>query len=475
MTHLLTLSRVARLTGVPRATLQRMAQAGTLATFDGAVAIDEVLRHFPDLRLEDDSEIRRVEAIKAAALTKPRDLPDPAALSARLAALAADLARLRVDADRHAEVAAWLPGRLADMVDSGAIDQAAADALIAWQRRQLAIEPAERARRERLIALEARIRIMSATVTLLPGGQTFDVDGRETLLEAGLRAGLSLAYGCSNGNCGDCRARLVEGEVVKVKPHDYMPTRQDKADNMVLTCAYSPVGDVTLEVGEPAEIPEQTLVARVRQVETLGPGRRALNLMTSRAERLRFRAGQRLTVAIGAVTRDIHVASCPCEERRIELHVTGDDEFAAAVAALKPNAPVTLTGPYGQFVLDEADTRPLLLIALGPGFGPVKGLIQHALALEQSPGITLMRQADAAGPYQQNLTRAYADSLEHFFCRPVTDGDWAQAFADLSELSGPLAAHRVYAAGPEAELAAVRQRALSAGLPETQWTQEAVA
>lgn len=454
-----------------------MALNGELSTFDGQVELTEVLRVFPDIALDDDTEIRRVEAIKAAALSKApaQDLPDAETLNARLKALARDHARAKVTAD-HLEMAqGWLAQRLDAMAEEGRLPPAAADELAAFLRREFVLNPDDRARRERLIAEESRLRIMSATVTILPKGRTFDIDGRETILEAGLRAGLPLAYGCSNGNCGDCRARVVAGEAIKIKPHDYVFTRQDKADNVILTCAYGAIGDLTLETGAPglADIPVQEVVAKVRGLEKLGPGALALNLMTARSDRLRFLAGQRVVATIGELSAELPVASCPCEERRIELHVLGDSAFARAAAALKPNAEVRINGPHGDFVLDDESTAPLLLVAVDAGFATIKSLLQHALALEQAPTIALLRQAGPSGAYQQNLTRSYAESLDHFFCRPV-DGDWAQALVELKPSVGDLAAHRVFAAGPAADLAKAKAALLAAGLPEDAWRAEIV-
>lgn len=458
--------------------LQRMAQDGVLSTFDGQMELSEVLRVFPDIALDDDTEIRRVEAIKAAATAKApaaQELPDAETLAARLKALSRDYANAKVTADHFDMATGWLQERIAAMADEGRLPAGAADELAGFIRREFVLNAEDRRRRERLIAEESRLRIMSATVTLMPKGRSFDIDGRETILEAGLRAGLPLAYGCSNGNCGDCRARVVSGEAVKLKPHDYVFTREDRADNVILTCAYGAVGDLTLETGSPGvgDIPVQDVTAKVRSVEKLGDGAIALNLVTARSERLRFLAGQRVIATIGGVSAELPVASCPCEERRIELHVLGDGAFARAAAALKPNAEVAINGPHGTFVLDDESPAPVLLIAVGAGFAPIKSLMQHALALEQAPTIALLRQAGSAGPYQQNLTRSYAESLDHFHCRPVT-GDWDAALADIAAATGPVARQMVYAAGPAGELDMVKARLVAAGMPESAWTAEIV-
>jgi CDP-4-dehydro-6-deoxyglucose reductase, E3 len=91
-----------------------------------------------------------------------------------------------------------------------------------WLKRELNAAPREAERAEALLAQESVMRIMSAQVTIQPSGHEFFVEGNDTLLEAALRAGIPLNYGCSNGNCGECKARLVSGQVRKVHPHDFV-------------------------------------------------------------------------------------------------------------------------------------------------------------------------------------------------------------------------------------------------------------
>lgn len=469
MTHRLPLSRVARMAGVSRAHIQELARSGALDSFDGTVTLSEVLRVFPDIVLENDSELRRLEAIKAAAAHKSPlhdELPDANVLAGRLEALGRDYARTKVGAGLHELAHAWLAGRLGDLADEGAIGQETAQALITGFRQQLAASPQDRARRERLIALESRMRVMSAQATLLPKGRQFPVEGRETFLEAGLRAGLDMPYGCSNGNCGDCRARLTHGEAARIRPHDFRLSEAEKAQGWILTCAYTAIGDVTLETAEPGIIPQQQITGKLRQAEPLGDSIIALHLVTSRSERLRFLAGQRVSAAIDGVSADFHVASCPCEERRIELHVRrGSGLFAERIeAGLKPNAEFVLNGPQGDFVLDEDSVRPVLLVAQGLGFAPVKSLLQHALALENAPEVLLIRLPGPCGAYQDNLLRSYASGLDNFRYVNAEQGELKDALAGLAP--GGLAGFDAYVAGPAEGLADIGRALAGAGLPE---------
>lgn len=481
MAHLIPLSRLARLVGQPRAALQKMAQRGELATFDGGVDLEEALRLFPDMHLDDEAEIRRVEEIKEKAVVKSSryELPHASVLHERLKGLGRDYAAAYTLNRHYERVHGWVVGRLAEAVEAKEVTPEFAAGFLSWFKRELAVPPGDLQRWELLLARERVMQLMSAHVRLLPKGQTFEIVGDETLLEAGLRAGMSLPYGCNNGSCGDCKCKVVKGEVVKVRPHDYTLSSAEKAQGYTLACAYAAVGDVSIEVPSfgLADIPLQTIKVRIRAIEELAPGRVALHLMTPRAERLRYLAGQWLELMIGGESRQAPAASCPCEERRIEVHVPRGrgEPFDRNLAALKVNDELTIRGPYGAFVLDDVSERPVLLVSSGPGYGPIKSVLQHALSLEHAPSISLYRLAGAESLYQENLLRSYAAALDHFHYMPFA-ADVAQdaALDEIVRATSGLPGHDVYAAGDEAFVAAARARCLAAGLPAAQWKSVAV-
>lgn len=473
MSGMVSLTRLARLVGLQRSTLQRMAQAGELETFDGHVTIAEVLRAFPDTRFDNDSELRRVEEIKDAALVKAAEkasLPDAGVLVGRLAALGRDYATLEAENRQFKIVYGRLTSRLRGLLQDQHVDKSVGDGLLAWLAQELSLQPGDANRRRQLVSQERLMRVMSAQVSVLPRGSSFEARGNETLLEAGLRAGLSFAYGCSNGNCGECKARVVEGEVTRVRPHDFALSSAEKARGVTLMCCYAPSGDVTIEaaIAGADEIPEQSLVARVRTIEPLGPDRLAIHLLTPRSERFRFLAGQHLHATIGSDTTAAAIASCPCEERRIEVHVGLGDASECARAAmrdLKVDDEVALRGPFGAFVLDEASARPLILIADGAGYAPIKSLMQHALSLDNAPSIALYRFADGNGLYQDNLPRSYASALDNFsYVALPADNGHAGGLAAIATRPD-LAASDVYCSGSAAFIAQIGSALAAAGLP----------
>ena len=65
-------------------------------------------------------------------------------------------------------------------------------------------------------------------------------------------------------------------------------------------------------------------------------------------------------------------------------------------------------------MLEDASTRPVIFLAFGVGFAPIKSLIQHAMSLDLAETMDLHWLEDGTGHYQNNLCRAWADALDNF-------------------------------------------------------------
>ena len=318
---------------------------------------------------------------------------------------------------------------------------------------------------------------MSAQITVMPSGHTFPSEENDTILEAALRAGIPLNYGCNNGNCGDCLAWLVSGEVNKVHPHDYLLKEADKGKGALLMCAYSAVGDVVIQASITGadDIPQQTIPTRVKTVDLINEQILVLHLMTPRSQRLHFLAGQSVRLEIDGAAGEYYIASCPCEDRHIELHVRRDQQpFAErAFAGLAMEAVVQLTGPAGGFVIKLDSRRPILFVAWDDGFAPIKSLIQHAMSLDVAESMHLYWLADELAHYQENYVRSLADALDDFkYSLMVAHADSAQLAERVLAAHPDLAACDIYAAGPAGFLASLREAALARNLSMQGWHEE---
>ena len=325
---------------------------------------------------------------------------------------------------------------------------------------------------------------MSSIVELHPSGHRFQAESGETVLEAALRAGRSPAFGCANGSCGECRARIIEGEVEAVRFHDYYLTEADKRAGYALLCSVAPRGDLVVESTEASgveDIAPQQVRARVTRVEPASDDHAVVHLKVQRARILRYLSGQRATVRFENVPPcETWLASCPCDAVNLRIHVRRDtgDTFAGFVFdGLRRGARATVEGPAGRFVLDDDSPRGLLFVAFDTGFAPVESLIEHAINLELEVPIRLVRVVPGQGtPYRHNYCRAWADALDdfHYGVYETSGGgeSWdalaARALqAEAGPNSGPGAADGMdaYVAGPAGFTDACRRRLLEIGVP----------
>ena len=427
MARRISLSRAARLVGVKRGVLQQKIRAGQLQTFEGDIVLADLLQSYPNAQIEDSSMLERVEQIIEQASFINADnvarKPDNLALGSRIMALGKDLSqqqrlvsgyrRLLRDLRHEIEQLKSGPGSLQTLTQW--LDEAETTLL------------ADDDTIDQPFINETFLRVMTAQATVIPSGHEFFVEGADSILEAGLRGGLALNYGCSNGNCGLCKMRLVSGETRKTRHHDYTLTEAEKGIGYILGCCHTAVSDVVLEADEAqgtADIPTQTIALRLKRIERPNEDVLIVSTRTPRTSRLRFLAGQRATLSIDQVGSAFYpIASCPCDEMNLQFHiaVNADDALANYLAdSARTNDQLMLEGPSGTFILNENSPRALVFIAEGIGFASVKGLIEHAMALDSAEQIYLLWIADGdETPYLNNLCRSWNDALDNFSYCPL--------------------------------------------------------
>jgi CDP-4-dehydro-6-deoxyglucose reductase, E3 len=481
MRQLLSLSRAARLVGVARGALQQKVQSGELRSFDGMVSGDDLLQLYPEIKLESDVGFERVAKIREEAFGKrvrERMLPSQEILAQRLFEQSRELADMRAHLQRYHAMVVQLRERLRDEEARGAdaARKSAANLGELLDRDLEAVLGGTEAPNA-LAVMDDMLRVMSAHVVVRPSRHEFFVDGADTILDAALRSGLALNYGCSNGNCGLCKARVVSGQVQKVRHQDYVLSEAEKQQGYTLLCSHTAVGDLVIEALESVEagdIPPQQIVAQVKAVQVLGDDLRLVHLQTPRTNRLRFLAGQNLTLTAGEASAQLPIASCPCDDRNLHFHVerAAEDGFAQKVfGSLKAGDAVTLFGPWGDFVLRADSPRSILFLACDTGFAPIKSLLEHAMALEVSERLHLYWLATRpAGHYLANLCRSWADALDNFSYAPIAaeHGDASELIRRVGADHAELNAFDIYVAGPASFVDAATNALRERGFPEAQ-------
>ena len=311
---------------------------------------------------------------------------------------------------------------------------------------------------------------MSAVVRILPSGHEFVVEANEPLLEAALRSGLALEFGCSNGSCGECKGRLKEGELRRIRHHDYVIRDAEKREGTVLLCCCTADTDVIIEAGEaggPDDIPVQNVRARLYKQEAIAEEVAIVHLRVMRGKMLRFLAGQHIRLkSAAAEVMDIAIASCPCDGLNLEFHFDSSNAgelSARAFAGFTKSDRFTIEGPRGRFVLDEESDRAMLFIACDAAIAPIKSIIEHAINLELAQPLYLhWHTTRRNGHYLHNYFRSLTDALDEFRYLPIEGAMSADTLAGLPEL-GTL---DVYLAGSEEFVSAARELLLARGLPE---------
>ncbi|MGI9302361.1 MAG: 2Fe-2S iron-sulfur cluster-binding protein [Gammaproteobacteria bacterium] len=314
---------------------------------------------------------------------------------------------------------------------------------------------------------------MTHHVTLLPSQHQFLVESTDTLLDAALRSGIAVDYGCSNGSCGACKVKLESGEIKRVRHHDYALREAQRSGGYFLLCAYTAACDLVLETVEAessADIPWQEITARLKKIEELADDIALLRVQTPRTDRLRFLAGQQIELELGnGIARTYPIASCPCDDRNIEFHIrrVADEPFSEhAFSGLRKGDAITLRGPSGRFCLDHESSRPLVFIAFDTGFAPVKSLIEEAINIDFDQSIHLYwLAADSADRYLHNLARSWSDAFGNIVYRPLTVSHTSREEVEraLSTVKPDFRESDVYIAGPEPAIKLAEQFCLRHG------------
>lgn len=279
---------------------------------------------------------------------------------------------------------------------------------------------------------------MSYQVTVLPSGRSFEVEPDETILDAGLRHGIVLPYGCKNGACGSCRARVTHG-CIEQGPHQPQALRKEDAlQGHALLCCATALTDLSIEarvIAAAGDIPVRKMPCRISSIERVAPDVAVVRLQLPANERLQYLAGQYIELILKDGTRRSYsMAGAPHEAEHLELHIRhmpGGHFTDALFEVSQPNVKVRdilrFEGPMGTFFLREDSDKPIALVASGTGFAPIKAIIEHAMHKSIRRPITLYWGARRPRDlYLDALCRHWAQTMPHFSYVPVVSDATAE-------------------------------------------------
>lgn len=328
---------------------------------------------------------------------------------------------------------------------------------------------------------------MGFRVTLAPSGHSYEVPPGKSVLTAALEAGLNLPYSCRAGGCTTCRGRVLEGMVDHGRSVDIYLPQASRDQGYALLCQAMPLSDLVIEAKElllhlaqPRIVP-----CRVKEIRKVAPDVAVVHLRTPYNDNMLFAAGQYIDFLLdGGKRRSYSIATAPALEggmMDIDLHIrhTPGGFFTDRVfTKLKVGEVLRFEGPLGTFYLREESEKPIIFLASGVGFGPIKAMIEYALRrkLSETRPMTLYWGCRTRRDlYMMELAQSWQANNAGFKFMPVlsdatTEDQWTgrtgfvhravmEDFPDLSK-------HQIYACGAPVMVDAARQDfTATCGLP----------
>ena len=305
---------------------------------------------------------------------------------------------------------------------------------------------------------------MSFQVTVQPSGRQFTCDESETILSAAIRANVGLPYGCKNGACSSCKGKLIAGSVTHSAHQEKALPASEEASGFSLFCCATPHSDITIEAREVAgvgEFPIRKMPSRIAKIDKVTEDVIVLSLQLPASERFQYRAGQYIEFMLrDGKRRSYSMANAPHNDAQITLHIRhmpGGLFTDQVFSTLKERDILRFEGPLGTFFLREDSVKPIILLASGTGFAPIKAIIEQMIHNASARPMTLYwggrRPQDL---YMHAQCEEWARNVPNFTYAPVIsnsepEDQWTgrigfvhqAVIADFADLSG----YQVYACG----------------------------
>lgn len=312
---------------------------------------------------------------------------------------------------------------------------------------------------------------MAFQITMLPSQHSFTAEAEETVLDAALRQGVMLPYGCRDGACGACRGKVVSGEIEHGEAPSHVLSAADRSAGIALLCCASARSDLSIEA---RELPVQaravkTLPARVQRLTRVSSDVMLIELKLPASEHLQFLAGQYIEILLkDGRRRAFSLANAPHDDACLQLHVRhlpGGLFTDHVFNTMKERDILRFNGPHGSFFVRDDSPKPMLLVAGGTGFAPIKAIVEHAIAEGSTrPMAVYWGGRTRADLYLLPLAEKWALAGIRFvpvLSEPAASDHWtgrrglahAAALADYPDLSS----HQAYVCGSPAMVDAARR------------------
>jgi CDP-4-dehydro-6-deoxyglucose reductase len=309
---------------------------------------------------------------------------------------------------------------------------------------------------------------MTFQVTIQPSQHQFTVTAEQTVLDAALAAGILLPYSCRSGACSTCKAKLVSGSIQPVPSAEVVLSPEEREAGYTLLCQARATSDLVVESREirlASDIQVRKLPSRVTSMTRPAADVAVLQLQLPATETFKFYAGQYVELILkDGKRRSYSMANPPHSAAALELHIRHlpgglftDHVFGVGATQMKEREILRIEGPLGSFFLREDSDLPIVMLASGTGFAPIKAIIEHMVHQGMTRPVTLYwggrRPADL---YMHALAQSWAATIPNFTYVPVVSDALAEdawtgrtgfvhkaVMEDFPDLAG----HQVYACG----------------------------
>ena len=336
---------------------------------------------------------------------------------------------------------------------------------------------------------------MTFKVTVQPSGHQFMVETDQTVLDAALAAGIVLPYSCRNGACSSCKGKVVSGDFQAGPAPAQILEPSELEQGYTLFCQVRPSSDLVIESTEvrlASDIQIRKMPSRVMALDLLTPDVMVVKLQLPATDPFRFYPGQYLEFILkDGRRRSYSMASPPAENNLVELHIRHtpggvftDHVFGAGATQMKVREILRVEGPFGSFFLRKDTDKPIVFLASGTGFAPIKAIVEQMIA-EQStrPAVLYWGGRRPADLYMHELAEQWVQRLPNFRYIPVVSDahpqdNWSgrtgfvhhAVQADIPDLSG----YQVYACGAPVMVEGARKDFVEHnGLPDTEFYADA--
>lgn len=303
----------------------------------------------------------------------------------------------------------------------------------------------------------------------------FDCAENQSVLDAALRAGIELPYSCRKGVCGNCAGGIAQGEVAGIEGASIR--NESCTPEQVLYCMCTPATDLQIQPATWHRIDpgaRKRFTAKVFRNQLAAPDVSVLQLRLPAGQRAKFHAGQYLQLAVGdGSTRCYSMANAPHESDALTLHIRHlpGGAFSARVPGLQQGDLLDLELPFGAVTLDTASTRPIVFVAGGTGFAPIKSILDDMAKRRVERPVTLvwgarraegiyLRSAVAKWQRQWPASFRFIAALSEEAAEDTEDAFAGRVDQALQARCHDLAGHELYCCGSPGMVQAVRELAV---------------